>query len=130
MTNDRLLRFALKLDGVASAAVGALAIPFGEELGLPTVPFGVFLLAYGAGVFYLGTRPNATWVKIVILGNLLWVVDSVLTAEMGWFGVTTLGTWLVLAQAVAVAGFAALQVVGLNAASRTPRTTPAQPATR
>jgi hypothetical protein len=128
--NDRLLRFALKLDGVASAGLGALAIPFGAELGLPTIPLGLFLLAYGAGVFFLGTRPNTTLVKLVVLGNLLWVLDSVLTAELGWFGITALGTWLVLAQAVGVAGFAVLQVIGLNAASRQPRTTPAPPATR
>jgi hypothetical protein len=124
--NDRLLRFALKLDGVASAGLGALALPFGAELGLPTIPLGIFLLVYGAAVFFLGTRPNPVLVKVVILGNLLWVVDSVLTAELGWFGITALGTWLVLVQAVAVAGFAVLQVMGLNAAARQPRTTPAR----
>ncbi|MEO6082528.1 MAG: hypothetical protein ABIQ18_05410 [Umezawaea sp.] len=128
--NDRLLRFALKLDGVASAGLGVLALPFGAELGLPVIPLGIFLLAYGAGVFFLGTRPNHTLVKVVILGNLLWVVDSVLAAELGWFGITTLGTWLVLAQAVVVVGFVVLQVMGLNAASRQPRTTPVPTATR
>jgi hypothetical protein len=61
--NVRLLRFALKLDGVASAGSGAPAL-------------------------------------------------------------------LVLAQAVAVVGFVVLQVMGLNAASRQPRTTPVPTATR
>ncbi|HEX6342009.1 hypothetical protein [Umezawaea sp.] len=115
--NDRPLRFALKLDGVASAGLGALALPFSGELGLPAIPLGVFLLAYGAGVFLLGTRPHRTLVKVVVLGNLLWVVGSVLTAELGWFGITALGTWLVLAQAAAVAGFAVLQVLGLKRAA-------------
>lgn len=77
---------------------------------------GVFLVAYGAGVLFLGTRPvvNRMFVGVVVLGNLLWVVDSVFTAEAGWFPITTLGVVVVLAQAAAVAGFAALQVLGLR----------------
>ncbi len=120
--NDRLLRFALKADGVGAAALGALAMPFGTELGLPVIPIGIFLLALGAGIFFVGVHPRRTLVKIVILVNLLWVVDSVLTAELGWFGITALGTWLVLAQAVVVAGVVVLEAVALNAASRQPRT--------
>ncbi|PRY42810.1 hypothetical protein [Umezawaea tangerina] len=120
---DRLLRFALRLDGVASAGLGLLTLPFGTALGLPSpvaLGLGAFLVAYGAGVFLVGTRPvvNRTVVKVVVLGNVLWAVDSALTVELGWFPLTTAGVVLVVLQAVAVAGFAALQVFGLNAAAR------------
>ncbi|WNV90024.1 hypothetical protein [Umezawaea sp. Da 62-37] len=123
-TNDRLLRFALGLDGLASAGLGVLTLPFGTALGLPlpvALGIGAFLIAYGAGVFFVGTRPavNRTIVRVVVLGNVLWVVDSVLAIELDWFPLTALGVVLVVLQAVAVAGFAALQVVGLNAAART-----------
>ena len=61
---------------------------------------------------------GAVVVKVVVLGNVLWVVDSALAIELDWFPLTAFGVVLVVLQAVAVAGFAALQVFGLNAAAR------------
>jgi hypothetical protein len=125
--NDSLLRFAIKLDAIASGGLGvlglALGAAFGPELGLP-VPFvlgiSAFFVAFGVGVYLIGTRPvvNRTFVGVLVLGNLLWVVDSVLVAEGFFFPtITTVGTVVVLAQALAVAGFVTLEVLGLRRAA-------------
>ncbi|KOX12700.1 hypothetical protein ADK67_46590 [Saccharothrix sp. NRRL B-16348] len=115
--NDGLLRFALKLDGVGSGGLGLLALLFDLPTGLPrglVIGLGVFLLAYGVGVFALGLRPVRALVAVVIIGNSVWVLDSFLTAFAGWFPVTGLGVFLIVAQAVGVMGFITLQVLGLR----------------
>ncbi|MER5260568.1 hypothetical protein ABTZ99_00630 [Actinosynnema sp. NPDC002837] len=116
--NDNLLRFALKLDGVASGGLGLIALVFNDlHTGLPNglvIGLSVFLLAYGVGVFLLGMRPIRPLVAVVIIGNSVWVLDSFLTAFAGWFPVTGLGVFLIVAQAVAVMGFITLQVLGLR----------------
>ncbi|MFD7653164.1 hypothetical protein ACFV4N_04190 [Actinosynnema sp. NPDC059797] len=115
--NDDLLRFALKLDGVASGGLGLLALLIDLPLGLPrglTLGLGAFLVAYGIGVFLLGVRPIRPLVAVVVIGNSLWVVDSFLTAFAGWFPVTGLGVFVIVAQALAVLGFVTLQVLGLR----------------
>lgn len=115
--HDGLLRFALKLDGVASGGLGLLALLFDLPTGLPrglVIGLGAFLVAYGVGVFVLGLRPVRPLVGVVIVGNSVWVLDSFLTAFAGWFPVTGLGVFLIVAQAIAVAGFITLQVLGLR----------------
>lgn len=115
--NDSLLRFALKLDGVASGGLGLLALLLDLPTGLPrglVVGLGAFLVAYGVGVFLLGLRPVRPLVAVVVIGNAVWVLDSFLTAFAGWFPVTGLGVLLIVAQAVAVLGFITLQVLGLR----------------
>lgn len=120
---EALLRWALRLDAAASGltGVGALAglgfLP--GLLGTPSgllVPVGIFLLVWAGALGYLSTRPRmapaAVWA--VIVGNLLWVLDSVVTAFAGWFPLTGLGVGYVLLQAVAVAVFAELQYAGLR----------------
>ncbi|MGM1060446.1 hypothetical protein [Saccharothrix sp. Mg75] len=114
---DGLLRFALKLDGVASGSLGLSALFLDVDHGLPrglVIGLGVFLVVYGIGVFLLGVRPVRPLVAVVVVGNLVWVVGSLLVAFAGWFPVTGLGVFLVLAQAAAVAAFIALQVLGLR----------------
>ncbi|NUT93451.1 MAG: hypothetical protein HOY78_15660 [Saccharothrix sp.] len=115
--NDGFLRFALKLDGVASGGLGLLALLIDAPLGLPrglVLGLGAFLVAYGVGVFVLGTRPVRALVGVVVVGNFVWVVDSFLTAFAGWYPVTGLGVFLIVAQAVSVLGFITLQVIGLR----------------
>ena len=118
-----LLRLALKLDGIASGAMGLLLVALGavldSVLGLPTsllVPIGAFLVAYGGAVYYLGTRAviNRAVAWTVVLLNVLWVVDSVLLLVGDWYDVTGLGIAFVVAQALAVAAFAELQYLGLR----------------
>ncbi|ROP40568.1 hypothetical protein [Saccharothrix texasensis] len=115
--HDGLLRFALKLDGVSSGGLGLLALLLDLPTGLPrglVIGLGAFLVAYGVGVFLLGLRPIRPLVAVVVIGNSVWVLDSFLTAFAGWFPVTGLGVFLIVAQAVAVLGFITLQVLGLR----------------
>jgi hypothetical protein len=124
-----MLKFALKLDGVASFALGLLTVLIRPEVGMPTgwqIGLGLFCVVYGVGVFALGTRPapDRRIVLLVIIGNLVWGLDSILTAELKWFPLTDVGVALVLAQGLAVLGFAVLQFIGLrSAASATDRGT-------
>jgi hypothetical protein len=77
-------------------------------------------------VFGLGTRatPDRRMVLLIIIGNLVWGLDSILTAALKWFPLTGVGVALVLAQGLAVIGFAVLQFIGLRAASASGRGTP------
>jgi hypothetical protein len=122
---DRLLRRSLYLDAAASGALAVLLAAGGAlldgPLGIPAgvlVPVGLFLVAYAAGLWFLGSRAvvSRAAVEVVVAGNLLWVAASVLAAAAGWWSPTTLGTAVVLAQAAAVVGFAGLQVSGLRRA--------------
>jgi uncharacterized membrane protein YvlD (DUF360 family) len=116
-----MLKFALKLDGVASFALGLLTVLIRPEVGMPTgwqLGLGLFCVVYGVLVFALGTRatPDRRIVLLIIIGNLVWGADSILTAELNWFPLTDAGIAMVLVQGIAVIGFAVLQVVGLRRA--------------
>ncbi|MFD5831471.1 hypothetical protein [Lentzea sp. NPDC060358] len=116
-----MLKFALKLDGIASSALGLLTLLVRPEIGIPVgwqIGLGSFCVLYGLGVFFLGTRtvPDRRVVLLVVVGNVVWALDSVLTAELRWFPLTGPGVALVLAQGLAVLGFAVLQAAGLRSA--------------
>jgi hypothetical protein len=120
---DALLRLALRLDAAASGAMGlafAAAAPVLDGfLGIPTgwlVGLGAFLMVYALGLVWIAARPRipAALAWTVILGNLAWVLASVAALVAGWFPLTAVGTAVTIAQAVAVAGFADLQYVGLR----------------
>jgi hypothetical protein len=123
-TDDtRLLRWALKLDAVATAANGladlALGGLVGSALGFPASllwTVGAVLTVYGATVWFLATRPviNRAGAWAVLVLNLLWVVDSIALLATGWYPVTALGEVLVVGQALAVGVFATLQYLGLR----------------
>ncbi|MDQ4054934.1 MAG: hypothetical protein M3237_19880, partial [Actinomycetota bacterium] len=118
----RFLRSVLRLDAVASGALGVLglaAAPAMSDLLGPGAgalrAVGAFLVVYAAGLVALAglrTIPRpAAWT--VVVGNLGWAVGTgVLAFAVHDF--TTVGTVVVLAQATAVAGFADLQWVGLR----------------
>jgi hypothetical protein len=120
----RFLRLALRLDAAASGALGVLALAAAPALADLLGPgtgalraLGAFLVVYAVGLTLLAAlrsipRPGA-WT--VVVGNLGWVAASVVAA-FAVHDLTTLGTVLVLAQAVAVLTFADLQVVGLSRA--------------
>ena len=120
---EGLLRLALRLDAAVSALNGVayvvVAAPLGDLLGLSAGllrGLGVFLLLYAAAVWWVGARPavDTSAVRAVIAANLLWTAGSIGVAVTGLGSPTTVGTvWIVL-QAVAVAGFAALQAAGLR----------------
>jgi hypothetical protein len=118
-----LLRPALRLDAVVTGANGAgyllgatlLDGPLGLSPGLLR-GVGAFLLVYAAAVWLVASRRpvSGAAVEAVIAANLLWAAGSVAVAATGAGSPTALGTaWLVL-QAAVVAGFAAVQLVGLR----------------
>ncbi|MEU2615998.1 hypothetical protein ABZ570_31165 [Micromonospora sp. NPDC007271] len=121
----RLLRFALKQDAMGSGAIGVVCVLaaaiFGELFGLPAAflyPIGAFLVAWAAALFFLAARPTVSRAAVVAVMavNAAWVVGSAELLIAGWFPLTGLGTALVVAQAVVVAGFTGLQFAGLRKA--------------
>lgn len=120
-TSPSLLRLALRLDAVVTAANGAAYLLAGplltDLLGLPAGwlrGIGVFLLLFGLGVWIVAARPAPPAVGTVVAANVLWAAGSLVVAAAGVGNPTTVGTvWTVL-QAVVVAAFAGLQVAGLR----------------
>lgn len=117
------LRRVLAADAVTSAAAGLLMLSaagaLSGPLGLPEALLrgaGLVLLPFAAGVAWLAARPSLPRAGIwaVIVANALWAVDSVLLLAGGWVAPTGLGWAFVLVQALAVAGFAELQWLGLR----------------
>jgi hypothetical protein len=122
-----LLRLALKADALVTAANGAaylaVAGPLGDLLGLPAGllrGLGAALLVYAGLVWLAGSRRTISGraATAVIAANAAWVIASGLAALLAWGSPSTAGTvWIVL-QAVAVAVFAELQLMGLRHARR------------
>lgn len=122
-----LLRLALRLDAVATGAVGAAALigcaALDSVLGLPVAflaGIGAFLVLYAVFAAWVGSAraPRRTAVWTVIGSNLGWFALSVVTAAAGWLDPTGLGTALIVVQAVAVLGFADLQLYALRKARK------------
>lgn len=121
----RLLRLALRADAIVTGANGllylAFAAPLQDLLGLDATTgraLGAFLLVYAAAVWAISmpARPRRVAVVTVVEANSLWTMLSVVTVVVGWFSLSTVGAvWAVL-QAIAVAGFAALQYTALRRA--------------
>jgi hypothetical protein len=114
-----LLRLALGLDaavtGVNAVAYLAAASVLDGVLGLPAQALrgvGVFLLAFTAVVAVLASRRTVHLgaVRAVVAVNVLWVVDSVAAAVVGWGSPTAVGTTWIVLQAAVVAAFAGLQL--------------------
>ncbi|HET9449607.1 MAG TPA: hypothetical protein VFO83_01930 [Aggregicoccus sp.] len=117
------LRRSLLADAALTSATGLLlalgAAPLSGLLGLPQPLLfwaGVSLLPFAGVVALLARRERAprTAVRAVVLYNALWALDSVLLLALGWVHPTALGSAFVLAQALAVAGFALAQYAGLQ----------------
>ena len=127
---DGLLRLALKLDAVASGALGILILlaagtvigvqrPFVLLLGTPLallVPVGLFLVVFAAFVWGVGSRRriNRTAAWSVVGVHVLWGLGSIALVASGGFSLTALGVAFVLAQAAADFLFAGLQFIGLR----------------
>lgn len=123
---DGLLRLVLKLDAVASGALGALSVAaspvMDDLLSTPLallVSVGAFLVIWAAALWVLASRPqiSRTAVCSVIGLNLLYAAGAIVVAMAGWFPLSALGTAFVLTQAAAVALAAAAQFYALRRAA-------------
>lgn len=123
---DDFLRLVLKLDAIATGAVGVLSLTASPVLdgllGIPLsllMPVGLFLIAYAVAIWLVATRPHvsrpAAWTAVAI--NVVYAVDAIVVVVAGWFALTALGTAFVLFQAAAVALFAAAQFYALRRAA-------------
>jgi hypothetical protein len=117
------LRNALLADALVSGATGVLmALAAGVLEPILQVPAsllrvaGLVLLPYAAFVALLARRDvlprGAVWA--VVAGNAIWAVDCVALLFTGWIDPSLLGMAFILVQALVVAAFAELQVVGLR----------------
>ena len=122
-TTGAFLRNVLLADAIVSGATGALmALAAGILEPVLQVPAtllriaGLALLPYAAFVAMLARRDvlprGAVWA--VVACNALWAVDCVALLFTGWIYPSVLGVAFVVMQAVVVAAFAELQVVGLR----------------
>jgi hypothetical protein len=118
-----LLRSAFLLDagvtGLNGIAYLAGAGFLDRVLGLDAALLrgaGAFLLVFGVAVGVLGTRARiprpAAWIVVAV--NAVWALASLAAAALGGGSPTPVGTGWILAQAVVVGGFAALQAVALR----------------
>ena len=122
-TQSDLLRLALVADaavtGASAVAYLAGAVVLDSVLGVLTallVGLGAFLAVYSALVLRLATRPaiHRAGVLAVIGANVAWAAGSLLVLALDTFTPDTVGQVWIALQAVVVAGFAALQYIGLQ----------------
>lgn len=127
MFASNLLKFALIADAVASTAMGLLlAGSAGFLSGFLNLPqdlllyAGLFLIPYGLGVAWIGTRPQIprplAWLVVAL--NALWVVDSFGLLFTAFVSPNAWGVAFVSVQSVAVAVLAIAQIAGLRQARR------------
>jgi hypothetical protein len=121
-SGEPLLRLALKLDAVVTAANGAAYLAaagiLDSALGVPSSLLratGAFLLVFAAIVGFVGTRPVIRPVAAgaIIGANAAWAAGSVMLAILDSFSPTVAGTAWIGLQALVVALFALLQFEGL-----------------
>ncbi|MEM7217117.1 MAG: hypothetical protein AAF515_02045 [Pseudomonadota bacterium] len=125
---DQWLRNALRgnaaFSTISGAAFALASTPIATYLGVsPTwlvSATGVGLVGFAAWLVWLASRPEvpATEVKLVIGGDLAWVVLSGLALITGVLRAESTLAVLLVADAVLI--FAALQAWGLRRAGRTP----------
>lgn len=126
LPDSTFLRRILLADAAASGALGILlavaAGPLSTWLALPAGLLrgaGLALLPFAAAVVFVATRariPRAP-VWAVVAMNALWVLQSAILLASGPVEPSFLGFAFVVVQALVVAAFAELEVVGLRRAA-------------
>ena len=123
ITVSKLLRFALRLDAVASAATGVLLAsasgPLASLLALPQpllLGAGLFCVAYAGMIGWMSAhdRLPSAGVWAVVIGNVGWALGCAELAFGGAFSPSAIGVEFLVAQAIAVLVFADLQFFGLK----------------
>ena len=118
------LKNAMRINAVSSGATGLLlllfpgytASLFGASTQTPFVATGVFLLLFALFVLIQSSKIpiNKRWVRLIIILDVLWVLESLLIVLPGMFGFSTLGYLVIAAVALWVALMVALQTKGLS----------------
>ena len=117
------LRRVVQLDAAATGATGLLLLG-GTSFLHSLLNLPVSLLTY-AGIFSVGwaltlgiaslrERLSQSFVWTIIIANVTWVIGSVALRVSGYVSPSFLGYAFVIAQALAVDIFAALQFFGLR----------------
>lgn len=123
----KLLREAVLFDGLATLPTGvllaALAGVLDEPFGIPTgvlLGAGLFFVAWGALVLWLGFRPVVNRRAAIAVGivNVVCAVDGFVVELAGVGEPTTLGSVLLVALSVVVLALGALQVFAATRRSR------------
>ena len=123
--HDTLLRTVLAFDAITCVLMGAALLAAGSVLGellaIPPIVLrsaGAVLLVFAAGVGYVARQAELSRAAVitVIVLNALWAIESLLALWTGGLAPNAFGTAFVVAQAVAVAVIAELQVIGLKRA--------------
>lgn len=122
--NNMTARRASQGDGLFCAASGAISAIGAESISnfsgiIPAsllMVLGLGLVVYGLGVFYLASsRPLDRWLpQIMLIGNIAWIIGSVVLLVVDPFPMTTAGRWMVLIIADVVGLFAIWEYIGLR----------------
>lgn len=125
-----LLRRVLFADAATCIAMGVLltllTTRLSDLLALPTSLLfyaGVSLFPCAGLLLYVATRKKiaALLVWAIVIGNLLWTLDSFLLLLTGWIAPNSFGVLFIIAQAVSVAVLAGLEFIGLQRSEAQPR---------
>ena len=117
------LRRVLYFDAASGALTGLLmtmaSAPLAALTGLSTshlMTAGLALFPVAAYMAYVGSRRPipALGVKVIIAGNVAWVVASIAVMAGALGPITSFGTAFVAVQAAAVAVLALLETMGLS----------------
>ena len=118
---DSFLRRVLTIEAVTCVGLGLL-LSLGADLLSPLLEVydrrlpvcGTLLFPIAAFVAWVATDDELSLprVRVTIIGNLLWVGGSVVLLVSGWISLNLFGTAFIVAQAIAVTVFAALQYIG------------------
>ena len=117
------LRTILTLDAIASGAMGLLLLLGATFLdGLFDLPVnflrvtGAILLPWAGALIIAASRQpvSRAAVRAIAAVNLAWVAGSLVLLASGWVDPSTLGIAFVIVQAIAVAGFAAIQIARIT----------------
>lgn len=119
---DSLLRFALRLDAIASGVIGvaglALAPRIAEWSGTTAAfeySLSAFFVVYGVAVFALSRmRTVRTWGVLIAIGNVVFTTAAVALVLADVMPLTTTGVVLTLASGVFTLAMADLQYLGLR----------------
>ncbi len=118
------LKKVLMVNAISSGATGILMVIlpgfisnlFGTTVNWPYIAVGAFLIVFATFVGITARKPQTSMVRLIIAGDVSWVIGSALIITEGLFGLTTIGYVATGAVAAWVAMMAILQYKFLRVA--------------